>query len=768
MADTDPLKRKVSLASSSPKHRRKSTPEPYDLKQRQRAAQPREFFFMGRAQRKHKNNSAFRRDLHLYNPRLKPMPKVALVENIKEEEEEAEKEEEQLDHMEIALDLTPAFAGLSHALRYIMDDEAPQRFLAHRPIRLPRDTQVTGASFMEQRMMGMSPPHDVRGGLYLDGMRMGKTQAVSMMILNMRQKRVAAGLPRFGRTAKPTLVLGPKEVVTVWPREINDSIGPDVLVVLAFDTEDLPLLEDQYGGEQLKKMLREETDIIVTSYSFLSLTHENWLAQFLLQGDYDIVVYDEAHNISNEKTVGYRVLMPVKADSKWYISGTPISNDLESLRTALALVGVNPRLLATTLKDDAALKEYARPLWIRRTLTIPEAINACYIDWSNRAERRLYQQIVQVFCRAVIQGRKKKSNQSAIGRLNMLASLPPVEEEENDVNEEEEEVDPHLFPNDELPLDYGDVGGQTELRLLQLLRRFCLSPYLVQSLFSTDAKAGQEHILLPPNVMFFPWRLEEAFLPDTIEEEVSSDDDDDAMSLASTHSKDDTAPSRHPLLTKHLMQMMILDALGILDAANTAVLQQHPLRDIVVPPVSPKECWFFRTLLSDYTDLRQEKPIVFSNFRRPLERIAFLLDLRLRLGVPHARGYAHVHGNLKKQEREAERSRFFNDPQCGVLLAIIDIYKEVIDLTAANHVVLYDPWWNPQPELQAVSRIIGPKQTLKTYRYRLLMQGSVDEVVANVADEKIGVDLNTLPPTRVGPEERALTNRVWEGISGKL
>jgi len=57
------------------------------------------------------------------------------------------------------------------------------------------------------------------------------------------------------------------------------------------------------------------------------------------------------------------------------------------------------------------------------------------------------------------------------------------------------------------------------------------------------------------------------------------------------------------------------------------------------------------------------------------------------------------------------------------------------------------------------------RQTRKTYCYRLLLQGTVDEVVATVADDKIGVDLDTLPPTRVGVEERQMTNKVWEGLA---
>jgi hypothetical protein len=51
-----------------------------------------------------------------------------------------------------------------------------------------------------------------------------------------------------------------------------DGIGGDVLQVFAFDTDDLPALVQEYGLGKLMDKLREETDMIVTSYAFLTLT----------------------------------------------------------------------------------------------------------------------------------------------------------------------------------------------------------------------------------------------------------------------------------------------------------------------------------------------------------------------------------------------------------------------------------------------------------------------------------------------------------------
>ncbi len=59
-----------------------------------------------------------------------------------------------------------------------------------------------------------------------------------------------------------------------------------------------------------------------------------------------------------------------------------------------------------------------------------------------------------------------------------------------------------------------------------------------------------------------------------------------------------------------------------------------------------------------------------------------------------------------------------------------------LNLTAANHVVLYDRWWNPAVEDQARDRVwrIGQKNTV--IAHRLVCPGTVDERVEEVVAGK--------------------------------
>ena len=68
-----------------------------------------------------------------------------------------------------------------------------------------------------------------------------------------------------------------------------------------------------------------------------------------------------------------------------------------------------------------------------------------------------------------------------------------------------------------------------------------------------------------------------------------------------------------------------------------------------------------------------------------------------------------------------------------------------LNLTAANHVVLYDRWWNPAVEDQARDRVwrIGQKNTVICHR--LVCPGTIDERVEEVVAGKRHIANVTLP-----------------------
>jgi SNF2 family DNA or RNA helicase len=59
-----------------------------------------------------------------------------------------------------------------------------------------------------------------------------------------------------------------------------------------------------------------------------------------------------------------------------------------------------------------------------------------------------------------------------------------------------------------------------------------------------------------------------------------------------------------------------------------------------------------------------------------------------------------------------------------------------LNLTSANHVVLYDRWWNPAVEDQARDRAWRLGQTRTVISHRLICPGTIDERVEEVVQGK--------------------------------
>lgn len=171
-------------------------------------------------------------------------------------------------------------------------------------------------------------------------------------------------------------------------------------------------------------------------------------------------------------------------------------------------------------------------------------------------------------------------------------------------------------------------------------------------------------------------------------------------------------------------------------------------KERMIPPVSTKEAYVARLLTS--AESRNEKVIVFSNYCEPLERLVRLCAFRRRdprqggLGLS-ARAAAVVHGRIAESERDAAQQRFVSDPAVGVLLITLQLGYTGHDFSCANHVVLLDPWYNPQMELQAVHRVLGPKQTREVRIHRLALRGTIDATVVGIADKKIELAARHLP-----------------------
>jgi superfamily II DNA or RNA helicase len=88
------------------------------------------------------------------------------------------------------------------------------------------------------------------------------------------------------------------------------------------------------------------------------------------------------------------------------------------------------------------------------------------------------------------------------------------------------------------------------------------------------------------------------------------------------------------------------------------------------------------------------------------------------------------------KDRQEVVQAFQNDTSASVFLLSLRAAGTGLNLTTASYVVLYDPWWNPAVEAQAIDRSHRIGQTRTVNAYRLIAPGTVEEKIWDLQQRK--------------------------------
>jgi SNF2 family DNA or RNA helicase len=79
---------------------------------------------------------------------------------------------------------------------------------------------------------------------------------------------------------------------------------------------------------------------------------------------------------------------------------------------------------------------------------------------------------------------------------------------------------------------------------------------------------------------------------------------------------------------------------------------------------------------------------------------------------------------------------FNNHAGAGVFLISLRAGGSGLNLAAASYVVLFDPWWNPAVEDQAIDRVHRIGQTKTVFAYRLLVRDTIEDKIRQLQVRK--------------------------------
>lgn len=213
-------------------------------------------------------------------------------------------------------------------------------------------------------------------------------------------------------------------------------------------------------------------------------------------------------------------------------------------------------------------------------------------------------------------------------------------------------------------------------------------------------------------------------LPERIEETLSCQMEGEQLALynaelkqarnriASIHSDADFAQERFHILSSLLRLRQICCHPRLIDPAYAEVGSAK-----------------LEALLELVSELRDEghKVLIFSQFVEMLEIIRTEMANQ---------GCSHLMITGKTTHRERLVEQFQTDKSITAFLLSLKAAGSGLNLTAATYVILYDPWWNPAVEAQAIDRAhrIGQKNTVNAYR--LIAKDSIEDKIQSLQLKK--------------------------------
>ena len=221
----------------------------------------------------------------------------------------------------------------------------------------------------------------IRGGIVADEMGLGKTiMMIGLIIANFKQR---------------TLVVLPVALVKQWEQQILKNAGHKALVYYGAEKRkitDEALAKAHVVITTYGHMIRRDISVSTATHHGHNHVHSSYTPKNRLYGlAWDRVIFDEAHHVRSKNTQIFRSVATLKANIRWFVTGTPIQNSIHDLYSLCALLGIEASYYAN--KDN--IREIVTSFVLKRTkksvgLTLPPlTVHTITVEWESRSEMLL-------------------------------------------------------------------------------------------------------------------------------------------------------------------------------------------------------------------------------------------------------------------------------------------------------------------------------------------------------------------------------------------
>ena len=151
----------------------------------------------------------------------------------------------------------------------------------------------------------------------------------------------------------------------------------------------------------------------------------------------------------------------------------------------------------------------------------------------------------------------------------------------------------------------------------------------------------------------------------------------------------------------------------------------------------------------------RHKVLVFTNYISSIKSICGDLD---KYKIKHI----SMSGGTKDRQELVEK--FQNDKKCKVFVMTLKTGGVGLNLTAADTIFIYDPWWNKTVENQAIDRAYRFGQDRTVFSYKLILKDTIEEKILKLQEKKSELLDNLI--TEDNTSTKLLTEKDIEFILG--
>ncbi|KAJ0008620.1 hypothetical protein NQD34_016035 [Periophthalmus magnuspinnatus] len=496
-------------------------------------------------------------------------------------------------------------------------------------------------------------------------------------------------------SATATLIVCPLSVLSNWLDQFEQHVSVNVKLNVYL----------YYGSERNRseKFLSSQ-DVVITTYNVLSadfgnkspLHKINWLR----------VVLDEGHFIRNPNAQMSKAVLELKASRRWILSGTPIQNSVKDLWTLLAFL---------------RLKPFDVREWWNRVIQRP-------VTQGDRTGLQNLQTLVK--CVTLRRTKTSEVNGRPLVVLPEKAvfveqvELSPEERAEYELaNSEGQKTIRRYVAEGSVLKNYADV-----LAILMRLRQHCCHPDLPTK-SSSDSSSDAT-----------PAELRQRLIEKLRLVLVSGSDEECSVCLDSV---------RFPVITHcaHVYcRPCIAKVISTQEERARCPLCRSDIRQNELVEVPEEEDTGGNTkqwrtsskvqaLMGNLLRLRLNdqsiKCLVVSQFTRFLT----VLETPLR---EEGFSFVRLDGTMTQKRRAQVIQDFQSSSSDGPSIMLLSLKAGGVglNLTAASHVFLMDPAWNPATEEQCIDRCHRLGQKKKVVVTKFIVKDSVEENMVKIQKKK--------------------------------